>query len=252
MTVLLLTATAVEQAEVASRLDDPVVSRRHGRDRRYGRLAGVPVRLIETGIGLVNTAQALTSTLSMDLPDLVIHFGVAGAYGASGLGVGDLGVADCEIYGELGVRTGEGWQGAEIIGIPTARIGAPEVDHYNHFAADANLVGAALSILDRDETWGADRPGVKAGPFVTVQECSGTTALGDERARRFDAICENMEGAASAHVCAMESIPFLEVRGISNLVEDRDRDRWDLETASARAQRAAATLVEAFAAGGLS
>ena len=251
MTVLLLTATAAEQAEVAARLDDPVLRRRHGRDQRHGRLAGVPVRLVETGIGLVNTAQALTSTLSMDLPDLVIHFGVAGAYGASGLDVGDIGVADCEVYGEFGVRTGEGWQGAQIIGIPTARIGAPEVDLYNHFAADTNLVAAALALLDRDSTWPTDRPRVQAGPFVTVQECSGTTALGDERARRFSAICENMEGAASAHVCAMEGIPFLEVRGISNLVEDRDRDRWDLATASTRAQNAAAALVEEVAAGGL-
>ncbi len=248
---MLLTATAAEQAEVAARLDDSVVRRRHGRDQRHGRLAGVPVRLVETGIGLVNTAQALTSTLSMDLPDLVIHFGVAGAYGDSGLDVGDIAVADCEIYGELGVRTGEGWQGAKIIGIPTARIGAPEVDHYNHFAADTNLVAAALALLDRDETWSTGRPRVKAGPFVTVQECSGTTALGDERAKRFDAICENMEGAASAHVCAMESIPFLEVRGISNLVEDRDRDRWELATASARAQHAVAALVQEFAVGGL-
>ena len=64
MTVLLLTATAAEQAEVAARLDDPVLRRRHGRDQRHGRLTGVPVRLVETGIGLVNTAQALTSNIS--------------------------------------------------------------------------------------------------------------------------------------------------------------------------------------------
>jgi len=246
----LLTATAGEQAEVAARLDDAVLSYRHGRQRRHGRLAGVPICLIETGIGLVNTAQALTSELCMDLPELVIHFGVAGAYSASGLVIGDLGVAEREIYGELGVRTVNGWQGAELIGIPTARIGADGVDHYNYFTSDAGLVETALATLNRDQAWPGQRPRIKAGSFVTVQECSGTTVLGDERARRFDALCENMEGAAAAHICAMEDIPFLEVRAISNLVEDRDRDRWDLATASTRAQHAATLLVEEFAAGG--
>ncbi len=249
MTVLLLTATAAEQAEVAGRMDDCVALLRHGRGWRSGQLAGVAVRLIETGIGLVNTAQTLTSALGLGIPELVVHFGVAGAYGGSGLDIGDVGIAECEIYGELGVRTAEGWQGAEIIGIPTARIGTD--DYYNHFAADIDLVGAAQSILDRDEPWPTARPVVKAGPFITVQECSGTKALGDERAQRFSAICENMEGAASAHICAMEGVPFLEVRGISNRVEDRDRDRWDLATAAARGQHAALALVAAWSAGEL-
>jgi futalosine hydrolase len=252
MTVLLLTATAAEQAEVAKRMDDCILQRRHGRDWRHGNLFGVPTRLVETGIGLVNTAQALTTALSIEAPELVIQFGVAGAYSTCGLDVGDVGIADREIYGDLGVRTATGWQGAEIIGIPTVRLGptgAHEAQYYNEFTADRDLVRLALAILDRDESWPADRPSLKAGPFITVQECSGTKALGDERARRFNAICENMEGAAVAHLCVMERLPFLEIRGISNLVEDRDRDRWDLKKASARAQNAVTALLEARCAG---
>ena len=250
MTVLLLTATAAEQAEVAGRMADSVLQSRHGRSWRRGQLAGVPVWLIETGIGLVNTAHALASALAMDLPDLVIHFGVGGAYPGSGLGLGDIGVADEEIYGELGVRTTLGWQGAELIGIPTVRLGDAE-DYYNRFPAVADLVRATVRTLDRDGPWAGAKPVIKAGPFVTVQECSGTRALGDERGRRFGAICENMEGAASAHICALEGIPFVEVRGISNLVEDRDRERWELGTASARAQEAVVALLEARSVGGL-
>jgi futalosine hydrolase len=54
-----------------------------------------------------------------------------------------------------------------------------------------------------------------------------------------------MEGAAAAHVCALYGVPFLEVRGISNLVGDRDRQSWQVEEAVAVAGRAALALVAA-------
>ena len=47
-----------------------------------------------------------------------------------------------------------------------------------------------------------------------------------------------MEGAAVAQLCARFGVPFFEVRGISNLVEDRDLSRWDLPAAAAAAQQA--------------
>jgi futalosine hydrolase len=51
-----------------------------------------------------------------------------------------------------------------------------------------------------------------------------------------------MEGAAAAHVCALYRLPFLEVRGISNLVEDRDRERWRIPLAAGAAQQAVGRL----------
>ena len=50
---------------------------------------------------------------------------------------------------------------------------------------------------------------------------------------RWGAVCENMEGAAAAHVSLLYGVPFAEARGISNIVEDRDRSRWDINTACA-------------------
>ena len=47
-----------------------------------------------------------------------------------------------------------------------------------------------------------------------------------------------MEGAAVAHVCAMYKIPVIEMRGVSNIVEDRDRSKWDLALAAENCQKA--------------
>ncbi len=57
--------------------------------------------------------------------------------------------------------------------------------------------------------------------------------------RRWGALSESMEGAAAAHICALYAVPFLEIRGISNLVTDRDRGSWQVERAVAIAGRAA-------------
>ncbi|HEX8243978.1 MAG TPA: hypothetical protein VF541_10795 [Longimicrobium sp.] len=94
---------------------------------------------------------------------------------------------------------------------------------------------------------------VRVGPFVTVSACSGTAARGAVVAARFGGICEGMEGAALAHVAALYDTPFLELRAVSNLVEDRDLSRWKLADAAEAAQRAVRALVAAreavFAAG---
>jgi futalosine hydrolase len=47
-------------------------------------------------------------------------------------------------------------------------------------------------------------------------------------------------------VCALHDVPFLEVRGISNLVEDRDREKWRIKEAADAAQAVALRLAESL------
>ena len=49
---------------------------------------------------------------------------------------------------------------------------------------------------------------------------------------------EDMEGAAVAHVAHLHAIPVGEVRGISNIVTDRDKSAWKLNEAAEAAQHA--------------
>jgi futalosine hydrolase len=78
---------------------------------------------------------------------------------------------------------------------------------------------------------------VKRGKFVTVSTCSGTSIRGQELENRFNGICENMEGAAIAHTALLYDTPLLEVRGISNMVEDRDISKWDIPRSVEMTQR---------------
>ena len=82
------------------------------------------------------------------------------------------------------------------------------------------------------------------GSFVTVSATSGTHKRALNLEKRFDAICENMEGAAIAHVCILYKVPFLEIRGISNIAGVRDKRRWRLKHASRNCQKAALEIIK--------
>lgn len=187
------------------------------------------VLLAVTGIGKVNTASAITALIGRHQPGLIINTGCAGAYAGSGLAVGDLALASVEVFGDEGVLTPAGWEPLDLIGIPVLE--RKEKRYFNEFplsllaSEKALRLGVALGLP------------VRRGRFVTVSTCSGSAVRGAELASRFGAVCENMEGAAAAQVALMYGVDCLEVRGVSNLVEDRDLSRWDIRLAVERAQR---------------
>jgi futalosine hydrolase len=111
---------------------------------------------------------------------------------------------------------------------------------FNRYPADPELLAHGQRLIV--EALGSHQR-VARGPLVTVSTCSGSTAAGAQLARRTEGLGENMEGAAVAQLCARFGVPFFEVRGISNLVEDRDLSRWNLPAAAAVAQRAVRALL---------
>jgi futalosine hydrolase len=193
--------------------------------------------VVVTGVGAVNTAHALTQYLATEpTPSLVIQTGIAGAYVPAGISVGSVLLADTEIYGDLGVLTPEGWRPMEEIGIPLLEATASRPARFNYFPLDAALVSRAASA--------AGARVARTGKFLTLSQVTGVRALGDALHERFGALCESMEGAAAAHVCALHDVPFLEVRGISNLVEDRNRATWRIKEAADAAQAVVLRLIE--------
>lgn len=187
------------------------------------------VYLALTGIGKVNAATVSTLLLEKLRPRLLVSTGCGGAYLGSGLTIGSLAVATAEIYGDEGVLTVDGWHNLEIIGIPSVE------RRGNRYSNEFPLsMQAAEKVFHFAKS--LELP-VRRGKFVTVSTCSGTSIRGNELFNRFGGICENMEGAAVAHVALLYDTPFLEIRGISNMVEDRDISKWDIPRSVEMVQR---------------
>jgi len=196
-----------------------------------GKLASQPHELFICGVGPLEAAVRLTRRLAAGDAagriSLVLNFGVAGAYPGSGAGMLDLCLAEQEVLGDFGISEAEGY--VPLPGSLTARpvfpLASPYLDQAKEIFAAAGL-------------------GSRRGVFVTVNAASGTARRGSLLEKAHAGLCENMEGAAVARVCAEFSLPFLEVRAISNMVEDREPGRWQLAPAIARCGQAISLLLD--------
>lgn len=197
-----------------------------------------PSRLVccAGGIGKANAAAASAVLLEQYRPKRIIMVGCGGAYPGSGLAVGDLAIASEELFGDEGVVSPRGWLDLKQMGLPLLQQG--ERSWYGTIPLALHETEKVLRL--------ADSHGLRLtrGRFVTVSACSGTKERGLELARRHQAVCENMEGAAVALNALRYGVPCLEIRGISNLVEDRDLSRWEIDRAVEVAQRLVIKVIE--------
>ena len=198
-----------------------------------GRLGAVPILILHCGIGKTNAAHGATLLLENFRPALILLIGCGGAYRRSGLIPGDLAIASEEIFGDEGVMTPRGWRSTKYLKLPLLRKG--KQIFYNKIPMDQKIVNKARKILQGFIP--------KTGPFVTISEVTGTQEKADEMEKRFRGICENMEGAAVAQLCTLYGIPFLEIRGISNVVKQRNKKEWKLSAAARVSQEAAREII---------
>lgn len=213
----------------------------NGIDLICGKLSGHDICLAHSGIGKAAAAATTATLLIHCQPEALWLFGCGGAYPGSGLTIGDLALASREVFADEGVATNKGFRDLADMQLPMRQ---DEKVFFNVWPVDQKLHDWAQSLLaGYTETSGTN---LRSGPFVSVSTCTGTTARGIEIENRTDGICENMEGAAVALACRQISVPMLEVRGISNLVEDRDTSRWDLAAGMNAAQQAILALIKAW------
>ena len=201
--------------------------------------AGPPGARFESlvcGVGPVETALRLTALLARreaaGAPRYrgVVNIGVAGAYrlAENGANLLDLCLAEREVLGDLGI--------CDETAIVSLRSDTLEI--LDTFALNGPLLAEAASVL------AGGGMACRRGTFVTVSCVSGTSRRGDLLARQHQGLCENMEGAAAARVCREFGLPFLELRCVSNLVEERDLRKWRLREACDRCGEAAAFLLQ--------
>ena len=232
--LLILAAVPLETALLRRELHN--AQRLPGRSgpRFHGFLKNQPVLLAHCGVGAVAAAQRLTELLLGQTPRAVLLCGCGGSFPGHDLRNGDLVLATSETHGDLGVATAEGFIPLAELGIPhEAALEPPSAQTYH---LDETLLAQARQAL----------PQAASGPFVSVACGSGTPELSRQLQQRTGALCENMEGAAAAQVCATYGIPLLELRAISNPTGTRDPRDWDLAGAARAAQEGLLRILAAW------
>lgn len=230
--VLIIAATPAETALLRQLLSSSTSLLCGGRKLLRGDLCGVPVVVGHSGVGAMLMAMQLTRFLIEVQPGAVLLCGCGGSYPDSGLNIGDLALAGSETYGDCGVTTSTGFIPLEQLNIPQQHHLAPLFQQ--SYDLDSPLYKQAARLL----------PQAHCGPFVTVNSCSGTPELSRQLQQQTAGICENMEGAAAAQVCAEFSCPLVEVRGVSNPTGTRADELWNIPLGMKVAQEAVLTLLQ--------
>jgi futalosine hydrolase len=168
-----------------------------------------------TGVGSVATAWAMTKIFSSGLKaDLAINIGIAGSY-RDDLPVGDVVIPVNDCFADAGVESSSGF-------LTLAEAGLVDPDAFpfksGRLFSNNRFVSGASRLF---------RP-VNA---ITVNTSTGMQNNIKLISEKYHPDIETMEGAAFFYVCSRENIPFLALRAVSNRVEPRNRDKWNIPLA---------------------
>lgn len=201
---------------------------------RHGVVNDAPLATVVSGVGKVNAAAATLLVMELLQPTAILLVGIGGAYPGTELELGDVALAGSETHLDSGVGHGAAWQGMEELGFPLLTGQTPT---YNTFDLNSPSLYRVATVL-----------GLAPLPFGTAEAITADAASARLLRERHGVAVESMEGAAVAQVAAAYGVPVIEIRGVSNVVGERDKSRWRLqgavEASCAAAQRALVGLHE--------
>ncbi len=167
-----------------------------------------------TGIGMTATAYHLAKIFYKEKYDLAVNVGLAGSFKKK-ISVGEVVhvVSDC--FADLGAESGNKF-------LTLAEMRLQEKDRFPFRNEKLlNTQAKKYSVLKH----------VRQVSAITVNTVHGNEKTIKNVVRKFNPDIESMEGAAFFYVCMHEKILCVQLRAISNYVERRNKNNWNIPLA---------------------
>jgi futalosine hydrolase len=178
------------------------------------------IDILTTGVGMVATAARTARALAHTRYDLALNFGVCGSFDRA-LTLGRVVHVVSDRIAELGAEDDDAF-----LTIDELRL-AGEPVFVNVAPPDNDVLRSLLTVRG-----------------ITVNTVHGSERSIADVVRRFGPQVESMEGAAFMHACLISNVPFAQVRAVSNMVEKRNREAWNMGEAIASLGRCARAILE--------
>ncbi|KGE14524.1 futalosine hydrolase [Sphingobacterium deserti] len=157
-----------------------------------------------SGVGMVSTTYTLTKALQTNKPDLLIQVGIGGILDTNAALGAVYQIETDEIF-ELGAEDRKNFISIEQLGFGKHR-----------FTGRAPLLSKRL-------------PEVPKAHGITVNKVHGSEESISRLLSRYNQpVVESMEGSALFFVSEQEQIPALQYRAISNYIEPRNKEMWQI------------------------
>lgn len=155
-----------------------------------------------SGVGMTATAFALGAHLSKPY-SLVVNLGIAGTF-TNRIPLTDLVNVVTDRFAELGAEDRDNFISIDELGFGKSL-------YHHHCPMQYEMV---------DD--------LRAAHGITVNKVHGNESTIAQIRQRFHPDIESMEGAAVFYACEQRSLPCLQIRAISNLVEERNKAAWQI------------------------
>jgi futalosine hydrolase len=211
MRLLIVSATSLEIKPLLSVFGKGRVLKHHITRYRYKHFQ---IDILITGVGMVPTAVGTTMALACYRYDAVINAGVCGSFNTE-IPIGSVLNITSDCLPETGAEDGEHF--LSIIDLKLL-----DQDEFpftggklvNDSVFESNLINA-----------------LRISSGVTVNTVHGNEKNIAAFLGRHKADVESMEGAAFIYSCKMYKARHIQIRSISNYIEDRDVSKWNIPLA---------------------
>jgi futalosine hydrolase len=161
------------------------------------------VEFLLTGVGMVAASFALGQHLATNQYDLAINLGIAGSFDRT-IALGEIVEIVEDRLSELGAEDDEAFLPIEALG----------------FGEGVFKTDTRLSSYNDQQ--------LKQVTAITVNTVHGHEPSIQKLTARIRPQLESMEGAAFFYACKQVGVPCLQIRAVSNYVEKRSRDAWQI------------------------
>lgn len=192
-------AMRIEIDKILSFMDSPKVHNIANREFTLGKIYDIDVIVVEAGIGMVNAAITTQILIDKFEPSHIINTGIAGSL-RDNVNIKDIVISTDAV--EYRMDTGTLYPLGQI----------PQMDVYS-FKADEYLINKIKSIK-------TDKLNLHFGRILSGDKFVSNSNDKIFLQKNFDGYCVEMEGAAIAHVCYSNNIPYCIIRSISDNADD--------------------------------
>lgn len=203
MKILIVSATKFEVAPLLEKMGSSSSINEHLIACKYKNLE---IDFLITGVGMVATAYHSGKTIN-DSYDAAFNLGICGSFN-SNLEIGSVVNVYEDCFSELGAEDGDSFLSLEELNLQG-------VDKFKNESGALNIELEKL-------------PKVNG---ITVNTAHGNEKSIEKIISKFHPIVESMEGAAFMFACENERIPYAQIRAVSNLVERRNKNNWNIPLA---------------------
>jgi futalosine hydrolase len=172
------------------------------------------VDVLITGVGMVPTGVFTSLVLSKYRYDAVLNAGICGSFNID-IPLGRVLNINSDSLPEAGAEDGERFLSLIDLNL----LDQDEFPFNNGLLVNDSRFESKLI------------NGLSSSTGVTVNTVHGNARAIEDFKTRHSADVESMEGAAFMYACKIHKVRYIQIRSVSNYIEDRDVSRWNIPLA---------------------